>query len=133
MWHRNVAVTTVNGSRWGPFLVEFGAGTSCREDEYRLRYAVFVEERHYLSGIQDADKCERDEFDGQSVAFLLRDADTLEPAACQRLVVPDWLPAGVTTQVERLAAASGLSFDAEPRGAWAEVSRSTIARKYRWE
>lgn len=131
MWQRHVAVTTIDDVRLGPFQVEFSEGAAGREDEFRLRWDVFVSERKFLN-VESPERLERDEFDDRSAALLLRDADTGEPAACQRFILPDRLAASLPTQVEQLAAIFGVPFDPAPRTAWAEVSRSTIAPHYRW-
>src|SRR5262245_55805365 len=85
----------------GPFIVEFAAGRADREDEYRLRHAVFVEEYAWLES-QGASR-ERDQFDDASCAFVVRDRETGDAAACQRFILPDLLDAGVPTNIERFA------------------------------
>ena len=120
----------------GPFRVTLATSDADRTDEYRLRYEVFVEECRFLSGEGCVGRQERDEFDEGSCAFLLRDAESGEIAACQRLILPDRLPAGTITNFEReyqpLASGPHLDLATAPRGTWAEVSRTTVAPKYRW-
>jgi N-acyl-L-homoserine lactone synthetase len=130
---RNVSpVDGANVPLLGPFRVEYNVGPASRVDEYRLRYSVFVEERQWLPAGPPGDRLERDEFDEQCCAFLLRDASTGEAAACQRFILPDRMPPGVVTNVERLAHGRSVDLNNLPRHSWAEVSRSTIAPKYRW-
>jgi N-acyl amino acid synthase of PEP-CTERM/exosortase system len=128
-------VSCIDGSETlfvGPFHVEYAVGLAPRIDEYRLRYSVFVEERQWLSGHSSPAGLERDEFDDACCALLLRDASTGEPAACQRFILPERLSSGLMTNVELLAKTFGLDFDPPPSRSWVEVSRSTIAPKYRW-
>jgi len=63
---------------------------------------------------------------------VLKDAATGEVAACQRFILPDRLPPGLVTNVERLAGGADAHFRSLPLDAWAEVSRSTIAPRFRW-
>jgi N-acyl-L-homoserine lactone synthetase len=116
----------------GPFQVEYAAGTAPRVDEYRLRHRVFVEERAYFPVSAMREGLERDEFDEASCSLLLRDARTGEAAACQRYILPGRLPAGVVTNAERFASEAGVRLGRLAPGIWAEVSRTTIAAKYRW-
>jgi N-acyl amino acid synthase of PEP-CTERM/exosortase system len=120
----------------GPFTVEYAFGAAPRTDEYRLRYRVFVEEHPWLSAGALPDRLERDEFDDACCSVLLRDAETGEAAACQRLILPERLVPGLRTQIERLfqplPGVTVVDFNRLPRHSWAEVSRSTIAPKYRW-
>jgi N-acyl amino acid synthase of PEP-CTERM/exosortase system len=119
----------------GPFSVTFGVGTSDRNDEYRLRYRVFVQECGFIPD-RFPSQLERDEFDDASCAFVLRDDASGDIAACQRLVLPDWLPTGTRTNVERqyrpMSDGSRFDFAAQPLWSWAEASRTTVAPKYRW-
>jgi N-acyl-L-homoserine lactone synthetase len=127
--------STIDGSDVscvGPFQVEYAAGLAPRIDEYRLRYSVFVEERQWLAAERSPDRLERDELDEACCALLLRDACTGEAAACQRFILPERVPPGLVTNVERLAGSAGVEFTRLPLDSWAEVSRSTIAPKYRW-
>jgi N-acyl-L-homoserine lactone synthetase len=124
--------TSADSPLLGQFTVEFCAGNTCREDEYRLRHAVFVEERRWLPDVLASSRLERDQFDDGSAAFLLRNAATGEPAACQRFILPDRLPAGLVTPIEQLTGDRNVNFGSLPRGSWAEVSRSTVAPHYRW-
>jgi len=116
----------------GPFRVEYTAGSSPRIDEYRLRYSVFVEERQWEPAASFRDRIERDAFDAACCAFLLRDSSTGEAAACQRFILPERVSPGLVTNVERLAGGLDVDLTRLPRSSWAEVSRSTIAPKYRW-
>jgi N-acyl-L-homoserine lactone synthetase len=116
----------------GPYRVEYASGGGPRTDEYRLRYSVFVEERHWKAAGAAAGRLEQDEFDAACCAFLLRDSRSGEAAACQRFILPERLPSGLVTNVERVASDLAVDFGALPRDSWAEVSRSTIAPKYRW-
>src|SRR5262249_2397452 len=115
----------------GPFEVEYAAGASRRDEEYRLRYRIFVEEREWLSG-SPSDGLERDAFDPASCSFILRDSGTGAVAACQRLILPDRLPPDLVTAVQRFAPDLGLDLRTWPLDSWAEVSRSSIAAHYRW-
>lgn len=115
----------------GPFRVEFTRGEAGREDEYRLRYQIFVTERAWLSPEGLAGGQERDEFDAVSCAFLLREADTGVPVACQRLVMPDWLPPGKATQIEEVTDGRIAEITERPRHTWAEASRTSIIQAYR--
>ena len=128
-------VSSIDGSDvllFGPFRVEYAAGSAPRVDEYRLRYNVFVEERQWEPAGSSPDRLERDELDEACCAFLLRDSSTGESAACQRFILPERLPSGLMTNVERLANSLSVDLERVPRNSWAEVSRSTIAPKYRW-
>jgi len=130
---RNVSCIDGSGILFvGPFQVEYAVGLVPRLDEYRLRYSVFVEERQWLSGQVAQNGLERDEFDEACCAFLLRDACTGEAVACQRYILPERLPLRLRTNVEMLASRFGGDIGSLPRSSWAEVSRSTIAPKYRW-
>lgn len=115
----------------GALRVEFLTPMEDRTDEYRLRYSVFVEERRWLSERRDAPGLEEDTYDEYALSFLLRDATTGEPAACQRLILADRLPPGMRTPVEALVEGHPRP-KALDRSAWAEVSRTTIAPIYRW-
>lgn len=119
----------------GPFCVSFGVGTSDRDDEYRLRHQVFVRECGFIADRSPA-QLERDDFDDASCSFVLRDARSGEVAACQRLVLPDWLPPGTATNLESqyrpMTDGRRIDFNAVPRSSWAEASRTTVAPKYRW-
>jgi len=116
----------------GPFAVEFAAGSACRTDEYRLRYRVFVDERHWIAPDGLSNGLERDEFDMASCAFVLRDASSGEVAACQRMILPELLPAGLVTNIEQLVSGLDEELASMPRDSWAEVSRSSVAPAYRW-
>lgn len=115
----------------GAFDVEFSAGTHGRTDEYRLRHSVFVEEREWLAAHPASVRLEHDDYDAYSLSFVLRDPATGEPAACQRLILPDRLPASLTTPFEMLTVGQG-ALGGLARHAWAEVSRTTVAPAYRW-
>jgi N-acyl-L-homoserine lactone synthetase len=115
----------------GPFRVEFTCGEAGREHEYRLRYQIFVIERQWLSPEGLTDGQERDEFDAASCAFLLREADTGVPVACQRLVMPDFLPPGKATQIEEVTEGRIGDIAGRPRHTWAEASRTSIIPAYR--
>jgi N-acyl-L-homoserine lactone synthetase len=132
-WNRTTAVAP----GLGPYQVQFAAGTAPRTAEYRLRYAAFVEEHPWLpphpSGL------ERDQFDACACAATLVDESTGETVACQRLILPERLPVPIMTNVERFHRA--LLDDQTgrqrwpatlPRASWAEVSRLTIAPRFRW-
>jgi N-acyl-L-homoserine lactone synthetase len=112
--------------------VDYRAGAGGRTDEYRLRHRVFVEERGWLAAGAAGNELEQDDFDDYSCAFLLRDAASGEAAGCQRFILPERLPAGLTTNVERYADSLSVDFAALPLRSWSEVSRSTIAPGYRW-
>ncbi|MEQ1574328.1 MAG: GNAT family N-acyltransferase [Vicinamibacterales bacterium] len=120
----------------GPYWVSFASDDEDRTDEYRLRYKVFVEEYGFESADRCPDGLERDEFDGAACSMLLRDAATGELAACQRLILPERLPQGTLTNLEHqyasLAGHPSVDFTALPRDSWAEASRTTIAKRYRW-
>jgi N-acyl-L-homoserine lactone synthetase len=115
----------------GPFRVEFAFGERGREDEFRLRYQIFVVEREWLPPDGLIDCQERDEFDAASCAFLLREADTGIPVACQRLVMPDLLPPGKLTQIEEVTEGTIREIAERPRQTWAEASRTSIIKRYR--
>lgn len=125
------AVLACADSLLGAFAVEFSAGTRGRTDEYRLRHSVFVEEREWLAAHPASIRLEHDGYDPYSLSFVLRDLATGEPAACQRLILPDRLPATLTTPFEMLAAGEA-TLGSLDRRVWAEVSRTTIAPAYRW-
>ena len=118
----------------GPFQIAFAVGTTDRFDEYRLRYEVFVEECHFKDA--NADRLERDEYDAASCSLMVRDAATGTSVACQRLILPDALPASLLTSFEHeyqpLPGEAPIEIDAICRHSWAEVSRTTVAPKYRW-
>jgi N-acyl amino acid synthase of PEP-CTERM/exosortase system len=118
----------------GPFCVGFAFGEDGRFEEFRLRYQVFVEERGFEP--PSAARLERDQFDAASCALLLRDVATGEVAAAQRLILPDYLPAGVLTNFEREYRRDddcvAVDVSAIPRNSWAEVSRTAVAPRYRW-
>lgn len=120
----------------GPFRITFAIGEDDRTEEYRLRYNVFVEECCFESPDRCADGLERDEFDRASCSMLLHDVATGQVAGCQRLVLPDLLPPGTLTNLERqyqlLPDHPGVDFTAIPRNSWAEASRTTVAAPYRW-
>src|SRR5689334_18448857 len=115
----------------GPFEVTFAIGIAGRDEEYRLRYRVFVEEYGWLKPDPAYPGLEKDEFDPFSAAFLLRETTTGTSVACQRFVLPDRLPHGQITQIEHLVLAFGIDLGARPRETWAKVSRITIAREFR--
>jgi N-acyl-L-homoserine lactone synthetase len=121
---------------FGPFYIRYAAGTEPRTEEYRLRYDAFVEEHHWESPEAHRDRLERDEFDSICCSTLVIDSATGGAAACQRLILPEYLPAGRLTNAEReyrpLPTIPAIDFAAMPRFAWAEASRLTIARDYRW-
>jgi N-acyl amino acid synthase of PEP-CTERM/exosortase system len=131
MAHVTAPSHLADGALLGAFHLEFFTPMENRSAEYRLRHAVFVEERHWLSGRSDAVGLERDQYDDYSLSFLLRDAASGEPAACQRLILADRLPAGMLTPIEMLLDGRA-TLGAVDRRAWAEVSRTTIAARYRW-
>jgi len=114
----------------GRFEVEFFTPFDSRIDEFSLRHAVFVEEYGWLAPDPAGTRQERDEYDASAVSFLLRDRTTGEPAACQRFILPDRVPAGISLPVERLS--HGVVGEGLDRAAWAEVSRTTVAARYRW-
>ncbi len=120
----------------GPFRITFAFGPENRAKEYRLRYRVFVEECGFESALEHPDGLERDRFDDASCALFLEDRATGRPAGCQRLVLPDLLPPGTLTNIEReyvpLAGCRGIDFEnSQPHG-WAEASRTTVDPAYRW-
>jgi N-acyl-L-homoserine lactone synthetase len=120
----------------GPYRVSFAIAADSRAKEFRLRYQYFVEECRFEPADRFPDGLEHDEFDDVSCALLVEDADTEEAAACQRLVLPDQLPPGLPTNIERhyspLPGGEGVEFSTLPRHLWAEASRTTVAKKYRW-
>ena len=120
----------------GPFRVSFAIGVADRSREFRLRYQYFVEECGFEPAAKCPDGLERDEFDAASCAMFVEDAVTQEPVACQRLVLPDRLPPGVLTNIEHcyrpLAGGKAFPLSALPRHHWAEASRTTVAKRYRW-
>lgn len=120
---------------FGPFLVQYSAGTDPRFAEYRLRYDAFVEEHQWESATACPDRLERDEFDRFSCSALIVDAATGAAAACQRLILPELLPDGWLTNAERKCPAfperAGVGVPVSRR-AWVEASRLTIAPAYRW-
>jgi N-acyl amino acid synthase of PEP-CTERM/exosortase system len=115
----------------GPFCVEYRVGAEGRADEYQLRHRVFVQERGWVTAPADA-VLEQDEFDEFCCAFLLRDTASGDAAGCQRFILPERLPAGLITNVERFADGLSVDFPALTPRSWVEVSRSTIAPAYRW-
>lgn len=119
--------------RVGGFDVHFAGGTADRRLEYGLRYQAFVLERGWEA--PNASGLERDRWDACALGVLLTDAGTGRAAACQRLIVPDWLPGGEHTNVEvhcrPLAGVDAPRIDLLPRHGWAEASRLTIAPDYR--
>lgn len=121
---------------FGPFHIRYAAGTEPRLEEYRLRYDAFVEEHHWESPDACRDRLERDEFDAISCSALVIDSTTGDAAACQRLILPEHLAEGRLTNAEReyrpLPSMPAIDFATMPRFAWAEASRLTIARDYRW-
>lgn len=120
----------------GPFCVKFATAPNERIDEYRLRYNVYVEEY----GFEPRDRCpdglESDEFDTYSCSMLLYDELTGGLAASQRLILPERLPNGLSTNLERLYAPLAdyplIDFVHIPRDRWCEASRTTVAPAYRW-
>ncbi len=117
----------------GPFIVRFAVGGQPRLEEYRLRYRAFVDEHGWVR--PGSDRLERDAFDEFSCSALLIDTESGAAAACQRLILPDCLPPGVVTNVEgQYRPKTGvpvLDFRRLRRGAWAEVSRLTVAPEFR--
>ena len=130
MAHAATTVIETGALLIGPYTVEFAFGSSSRLDEYRLRYRLFVEEHHWLNG--DEESIEHDEYDVASCAFLLRDRRSGQPAACQRLILPDHLPAGLCTNVERFTPGFTRECGNLPSSSWAEVSRTSVAREFRF-
>lgn len=124
--------TTVDA---GPFQVRFAVGGEPRLAEYELRYRAFVEEHGWEAARPGAHRIERDAFDDFSCSVLLLETGSARPAACQRLILPDWLPPGILTNVQReyapLAGLPAVDFNALPTKGWAEVSRLTIAPEFR--
>lgn len=120
----------------GPFRVDYAVGPAPRIAEYRLRYDAFVEERRWESADACHDRLERDEFDRFCCSTLITDTATGAAAACQRLILPEHLPHGQLTRAEReyrpLPSVPAIDFKGLKRDAWAEVSRLTIAPRYRW-
>lgn len=127
----HLTCTLVHGPSIGPFAVEFSAGDSPRRDEYTLRHRVFVEEHRWLEPAVSGEPLERDEFDHGACACLLREEATGEVVACQRLILPDRLPPGHPTPVEQFTPGFELQVGHLHDEAWAEVSRTCIARPYR--
>jgi N-acyl-L-homoserine lactone synthetase len=117
----------------GPFKVRFAVGGEPRLEEYRLRHRAFVDEHGWEA--PGADGLERDAFDEFACSALLIDAESGAAAACQRLILPDWLPRGVATNVEReyrlKAGLPAVDFRRLRPEVWAEVSRLTIAPEFR--
>ena len=66
---------------------------------------------------------------------MLIDSLTGEAAACQRLILPEFLPIGWLTNAEReyrpLPCGPAVDFAMLPQRTWAEASRLTIAPAYR--
>jgi N-acyl-L-homoserine lactone synthetase len=128
------ATASTNDPIVGPFRASFAIGSADRFAEYRLRYDVFVEEYGFEPA--RADRLERDEFDDASCSLLLRDAISNDIAASQRLILPDRLPPGMLTNLERLYRPlpdrPPIDFTTMRRDSWAEASRTTVAKRYRW-
>lgn len=128
--------TATDALTFGPFEVRYAAGMEPRHEEYRLRYDAFVAEHHWETPEACRDRLERDPFDRFSCSTLIVDSGTGEPAACQRLILPEYLPPGWVTNVERqyrpLPAGPRVDFKTMPRRRWAEASRLVIAPAYRW-
>lgn len=105
-----------------------------RWQEYQLRYRAFAEEYGWED--VNVERIEYDEYDEFSCSALLTRLGTNEAVACQRLVLPDLLPRGMHTNVEREYrapdCASVVDFDRPLRASWAEASRLTIAPPYRY-
>lgn len=125
---------TNDGLHAGAFRVAFAVGLQDRTPEYRLRHRAFAEEHDWE--IRASDGLEHDAYDAYSCSTLLVDPACERAAACQRLVLPDWLPRHQPANVVREhrpfsppSAADDLR--TLPRRAWAEVSRLTIAPEYR--
>lgn len=120
----------------GPFQVRYAVGMEPRLEEYRLRYDAFVDEHHWESADACRDGLERDQFDRFSCSALIVDAASGDAAACQRLILPEYLPYGWLTNAEReyrpMASGARVDFKTMPRYAWAEASRLAIAPAYRW-
>lgn len=121
--------------RLGPFLVHYLEGPQRRQQEFRLRFRAFVEERGWERPARSGDALEQDEFDEFCCSALLTDEGSGEVVACQRLILPDRLPDSRRTNAERqyrpLSGAPGLDLTSAPRARWAEASRLTIARPFR--
>ena len=121
---------------FGSFHVHYAVGLEPRREEYRLRYAAFVEEHHWESADACHGRLETDEFDRFSCSALLVDSVTGNAAACQRLILPEYLPDGLRTNVERehrpLPSGPSVDFSKLDRSNWAEASRLAIAPPYRW-
>ena len=116
----------------GSFHVVFAAGASPRTEEYRLRYRAFVEEHLWEPG--DPSGLEHDLFDTAACSATLIDEESGEAAACQRLILPERLAVPCVTNVERFyrpRADEPLAPRRLPRTSWAEVSRLTIAPRFR--
>jgi len=117
----------------GPFRFEFASGADPRIAEYQLRYQAFVEEHHWLAPARRGVEC--DCFDQFSCAALVTHIESGEAAACQRLILPDRLPPDLSTSVEAvyrpLTPDSPPDLTTLPRASWAEVSRLTIAPRFR--
>lgn len=121
---------------FGPFAVRYAVGMEPRLEEHRLRYNTFVTEHHWEPADACRDGLERDQFDRFSCSALIVDAATGEPAACQRLILPEYLPYGWLTNVERehrpLPSGPCIDFKTMAIDRWAEASRLAIAPAYRW-
>ena len=119
----------------GPFQVRFAVSGQPRLEEYRLRYRAFVDEHGWEAAQTGPDGLECDAFDQFSCSALLIDAASGEAAACQRLILPDWLPRGLVANVEREYRPDtdlpALDFRRLRPEAWAEVSRLAIAPEFR--
>lgn len=96
-----------------------------RRIHYQLRYQVFCLETGYEDPAQYPDDEEKDEWDDNSVHFLVQERDTGQWVAAMRLVLPDeqFLPIE-----KRVAIESSLRRD---QGDCAEISRLCMVGHYR--
>lgn len=114
------------------FVVEFVNTDKHREDMYRLRYEVYVDEFKFAKPEKYPDGLEKDEFDDISSACIVYHIPTGEPAACIRLV-PGY-------DCSQLPVEKYVGYSIDPtilgdlntnRSILAEISRLAVSKKFR--
>lgn len=123
------------GDFFDRFSLELATSTELRNESYRLRHRVYVQELKYERAEDFPDGLERDAYDRRSLAVLLRHRASRSFVGCVRLIVADPVDASrpfpfEVTAVDRVVNGSS-TFRDTPRDRIGEVSRLAVVREFR--